>query len=433
MSARARLGASFAAQLALLSLVGLGVRLLYILVIAPAPIGLDGDWRFYFGSAQYIAHGHFYYRGIFGRPYLTAEHPPLYPLVLGAVSWLGGAALAAQRAVGCVIGTVSIVLFGILGRRLGGRPVGLLAAGIAAAYPPLIVVDGALMSEPLLVLGILVALLLTYRLVAAPSGWLAAVLGAEVGLTALAHTQALLLLPLVVVPAAWRGAGGASSGWGQGRATRIGAAILACGVVLAPWVARNIADFHRATLATNSDTVIAGANCAQTYYGRDIGWWELSCDARGRSFRQLVEGDANTGPALRYIRAHLTRVPLVAAVRVLRTFSMFQPLREGNGQLRRRWLDVLGLVVYFPLLILAAVGVRYCERWRWPLLALVLLSIIISAIDSGLPRLRIPADVGLVLLGAIGVGGLAARLPFARGRRPSSDPAPDRRPTAPVM
>ncbi len=413
MKAATRLGASFGAQLALLTALGLGVRLLYILVIAPAPLGLDGDWRFYFSSAQYIAHGHFYYRGIFGRAYLTAEHPPLYPLVLGAVSWLGGAGIAAQRAVGCVIGAVSVALFGITGRRIGGDAAGLVAAGIAAVYPPLVVVDGSLMSEPLLVLGILVALLLTYRLITAPSPWLAAGLGAEVGATTLAHTQALLLVPLLVVPAAWRGVGGWTAGPAR-RAARAGAAVLACAAVLAPWVARNVADFHRLTLATNSNTVIAGANCPQTYYGHDIGWWELTCDARGRNFQELVEGSANTGPALRYIRAHLSRVPLVAAVRVLRTFSLFQPLREGNGQIRRRWLDIVGLALYFPLLILAALGVRFCRRWRWPLLALVCLSIFISAIDSGLPRLRIPADVGLVLLGAIGLTALCRRLAPSR-------------------
>jgi 4-amino-4-deoxy-L-arabinose transferase-like glycosyltransferase len=414
----------FGTHVVLLAGLGLGLRLLYVLFIAPAPVGLDGDWRFYHSAANLIAHGRFYYRGILHHAYATAEHPPLYPLVLSAVAWLGGVGVLAQRVVGCVVGAASVVLFALVGRRLAGERAGLLAALIAAVYPPLIVVDGALMSEPLLVFGLLVTLLLAYRVSAVPTAWRAAVLGAVIGVTTLAHTEALLLVPLLLPPVLWRPA--------PGRWTRIGVALAACIAVLAPWVARNMLVFHRFTVATNSNTVIAGANCRQTYYGRDIGWWRLDCDARARTFRQLVQGDANIHPALAYARNHLGRLPLVAAVRVLRTFSLFQPLREGNGQIRRRWFDIVGLAIYYPLLLLAALGLRALRQPRWPLIALICLSVVVSVIDSGLPRLRIPADVALILLSAVAL----ASLPSRRGgggspRRPTSGTQRASSPTAP--
>jgi hypothetical protein len=151
--------------------------------------------------------------------------------------------------------------------------------------------------------------------------------------------------------------------------------------------------------------VIAGANCHQTYYGHDVGWWSLACDARRRTFGELVQGSANIDPALRFIGHHLGRVPLVAAVRILRSFSFFQPLREGNGQLRVRWLDVLGLAIYYAVLALAAWALWRWRGWRWPLVALIVLAVLVSVIDSGLPRLRIPADVALLLLAAVSLGG----------------------------
>jgi 4-amino-4-deoxy-L-arabinose transferase-like glycosyltransferase len=388
---------TFGARLAILGVLALALRLLYILVIAPAPVGLDGDWRFYHSAANLIANGHFYYRGIFHRAYATAEHPPLYPLLLGLVSWFGGADVVTQRVVGCVVGAVSVILFGLVGRRLGGERAGLIAALTAAVYPPLVVVDGALMSEPLLVFGVLIALLLVYRLTEAPTVRGAAALGGVVGLVTLAHTEALLLMPLLVLPAAWRPR--------SGRGTRTAVAITTCAVVLAPWVIRNVVVFNRLTLATNSNTVIAGANCRQTYYGPDIGWWRLDCNSERRTFRELVQGDANIHPALRYARRHLTRLPVVAAVRVLRTFSMYQPLREGNGQIRRRWFDAVGLALYYAILLLAAVGLRRMRAWRWPLIALICVSLIVSVVDSGLPRLRIPADVSLILLAALALSG----------------------------
>ncbi|MDQ6605800.1 MAG: glycosyltransferase family 39 protein [Actinomycetota bacterium] len=391
---------AFAARLGALAVLALAVRLLYITVIAPAPIGLDGDWRFYHSAANLIAHGHFYYRGIFGRAYVTAEHPPLYPLVLAPVAALGGVHVLAQRVVGCVIGTVSVVLIGRLGRRLGGEGAGLAAAAIMAVYPPLVVIDGSLVSEPLLVLGLIVGLLGADRLIGQPNrpgaGGLGASagLGVVVGLTGLAHPVGLLLLPLLVWPAGFAAR--------RGQAVRmVLASTVAAGLVLAPWVIRNAVVFHRLTFATNSNTLIAGANCPETYYGRDLGWWRLDCDARGRTFTQLVQGDANTAPALHYARSHLARLPVVAAVRVLRTFSLYQPLREGAGQRRRRWFDVLGLVIYYPIALLAGLALWRRPARRWLLLGPIGLTLLVSATGWGIVRFRAPADISLILLAAM--------------------------------
>ena len=115
-------GLSFRAGLLLLAAGALAVRLIYVLVIARAPVGVGGDAGFYHSAANLIAHGHFLYRGIFGHSYVTAEHPPLFPLVLSVSSLFGGDSLLAHRIVGCVLGSAAVVLIAILG-------IGRVAAG----------------------------------------------------------------------------------------------------------------------------------------------------------------------------------------------------------------------------------------------------------------------------------------------------------------
>src|SRR5436305_171972 len=110
-----------AGRLALLGAAALAVRLLYILVLAPAPVGVGGDAGFYHSAADLIADGRFLYRGIFGHAYVTAEHPPLFPLVLSLVSALGAKTLLAHRLVGCVVGSAAVVLIAVVGRRVA-RP-----------------------------------------------------------------------------------------------------------------------------------------------------------------------------------------------------------------------------------------------------------------------------------------------------------------------
>jgi 4-amino-4-deoxy-L-arabinose transferase-like glycosyltransferase len=411
---------SFGAGLALVGVLALAVRLIYILALARVPVGVGGDASFYNSSANLLVHGHFYYREIVGHAYPTAEHPPLFSLVLGLGSLFGGDTLLAHRVISCVIGSCGVAAIALLGRRVGGSRVGLLAGAIAAVYPPLVTADGLVMSEPLFVLLVAVAMLLALRLIDRRSTRGAALLGAVIALAALTRGEGLVLLPLLVWPAALR--------TGPGRARRLLATTAAAALVLAPWVVRNVVVFHRVMLAADSNTLIAGANCPDTYYGHDIGWWSLDCMARARSPAQLHNGDAATGAAFRYAGDHLGRLPLVAAVRVLRTFDFFQPLRQGNRELRRRWIDVAGLVFYYPLLLLAAVGLVSLRERRWVLLAPVWMTMLVSALGWGIGRFRVAADISLLVLAALALARAGATAGFSRRssgrRRRPPGPAP---------
>ncbi|MGI8630207.1 MAG: ArnT family glycosyltransferase [Solirubrobacteraceae bacterium] len=404
---RRGLPGSFVGRIALVASAALALRLLYILVIARAPVGVGGDAGFYHSAANLIAQGRFYDRGIFGQAYVTAEHPPLYPLLLSVVSLAGGDTLLAHRIVGCVVGAGAVGLIGLLGREVMGERAGLLAASIAAVYPPLVTADGLVMSEPLFVLAVVVALLLAGRLIAAPTFARAAVLGAVVGLATLTRGEGLALLPLLAWPAAFAPA--------RGRALRVTAASVATLAVLAPWVIRNAVVLHRLTLATDASTLIAGANCRDTYYGHDIGWWSPGCLARSRTRAQLDAGDASIAAGVRYAGAHLTRLPLVGVVRALRTFDLFQPLRQGNHERRRRWVDIAGLAFYYPLLGLASFGLvrlrgarprgarppTASSRPSALLLAPVWMVLIVSVLGWGIGRFRVGADASLIVLAAV--------------------------------
>ncbi len=376
-------------------------------MIAPEPVGVGGDASFYHSAANLLADGHFYERRIFGHAYETALHPPLFSIVLSPVALLGGVHVLAQRIVGCLIGAINVVLIALLGRRLGGRRAGWIAGGIALVYPPLVTADGSLQSEPLYVLLLVIALLVAEETARRPSPRRAAALGAFVGLATLARTEALLLLPLLAWPAVW--------GLGPGRALRIVLAGAACVLVLAPWVARNAVVFHRLELAGNYDTVIPAANCPDTYYGPNIGWWSLNCLAHARTHHQLLIGDANPSKGLHYIAEHPARAVLVAGVRVLRTFSFYQPLRIGNHESRRKWVDVIGLIMYFPLLVLAVIGLVRMPTRRWLLLAPILTALIATITGWGNARFRIGADVAIVVLAALA---LSAWRSGAGERRP---------------
>src|SRR3954471_13412643 len=104
---------SFRGGIALAALAGLALRLIY--VFGPGRhVSEFGDFHYYHSSANLIAHGHWFvdpeWLRISAKYVPSATHPPLWTLLLGSVSWLGGTSYLAHRAVGCFVGAVAIVL-----------------------------------------------------------------------------------------------------------------------------------------------------------------------------------------------------------------------------------------------------------------------------------------------------------------------------------
>src|SRR5215211_1516042 len=160
MSSFGRRMSSFGPRLAAIALVGLAARLAYGF-LADAPHGI-GDDIWYHAVANGIADGRGYSdpfssvgeggRELFGdagSPLPTAFHPPLFPALLALASLLGATSYDAHQAIGCALGAATVAVTGLAARRLGGERLGMLAAAIAAIYPPLVANDSLLMSESL--------------------------------------------------------------------------------------------------------------------------------------------------------------------------------------------------------------------------------------------------------------------------------------------
>src|SRR5437660_1279207 len=107
---------------------GVTLRLVYVYVLTPGTHGI-GDWYFFHWQANLLAEGRGFIEPfkwiVTGRAVPTAAHPPMWPLLLSAVSKVGWTGAHAHRAAGCCVGGGTIAVLGLLGRRVGGERVGL--------------------------------------------------------------------------------------------------------------------------------------------------------------------------------------------------------------------------------------------------------------------------------------------------------------------
>jgi hypothetical protein len=403
----------FRTALALLVAAGLALRLVYALgVMRGVPVGGDG-LEFHILANQ-LAGGDGYIQPLVVSPdhVATADKPPLYPLLLAVPSLLGWKTLVAHRVVSCLTGAALVAGVGLLGRRVGrSERVGLIAAAIAALYPLLVVLDGAVRSESLYAPLIAFLLLATYRLIDRPSIGRATVAGALLGAAVLTRSEAVLLGLLLLVTAAARMPPGT-------RVKLPAAAALIALLLVSPWLIRNVAEFDRPLLSTNSGSLAYGANCDTAYYSGLIGTWP--CYPRLTVAPGRDEADVSAQlrhDGLSYAGDHVGRLPAVAAVRLLRSFDFWSPasatrLEAGIGD-RDITTYRAGVIAYYLLLPFAIAGAVIVRRRRLAslgiLLAPVALVAVVSVLGYGTPRFRVPAEIPIVVLAAVALGALLDR------------------------
>src|SRR5699024_1201992 len=132
-------------------LLGLALRVAWVLWVSREPQGIFLDPTRYLGYARQIADGHGMVETLTGDP--TAYYPPGYPWFLGIVTWVSrpftDEPWLAAGLVQAVLGAASVALVASVAKRLAGPLAALAAALLYALYPNLIFHTGALLGETL--------------------------------------------------------------------------------------------------------------------------------------------------------------------------------------------------------------------------------------------------------------------------------------------
>lgn len=405
----------FWVKLALIFLLALTVRVGYVGVAKWSDEVEFSDALYYATQAQVLAEGGGFDSRDHERP--AADHAPLTQVSQAPTALVFGRSVLAQRLVQAVYGALAVVAIALLARKVTGQDRVALWAGVAAAvYPNLWANDAVIMAETLTVL--LVALLLwaVYDYEDAPAGRRAVVVGALAGLAALSRAELALLGALAFAPLALRAVGPWSRRFGH-----LALAGVAGMVVLAPWVVYNAGRFDQTFLiSTNDGLTLVGANCDSQYDGPDPGLWDIAClpegsftDAQSRD-QSVVNADYRH-VALEYAQDHIGDLPRVAAVRVARTWSLYDPasmVRFNENEGREPpvgWAGFVSFWLLVPFAVAGAVTLRQRRRTIWPLLSTVIVVTVVSALFYGLLRFRAPAEVALVVLAAVALAELQER------------------------
>jgi 4-amino-4-deoxy-L-arabinose transferase-like glycosyltransferase len=410
----------FARWLSGITASGLVVRLVYVIGFR-RDHKIIGDSYFYHHGANLLVHGKGF---IAPLQYIAlhirldaADHPPLYMLFLSIPSALRLDTPLAHMIWSAFLGAATVALTGLVGRAVAGNRAGLIAAVIVAISPNVWVYDGAILSETMAIFVATLVLLLAYRAWGRINLARACVLGAACGLAMLARSELVLLVPALLWPVAifadrapWRA-----------RFVRAGAATAVALVVVAPWVGYNLARFrHPVLLSSQLETTLAGSNCPDTYYGKNIGLFTQNCLSlypHGPSEEESVSAQTLRRGAQHYIRAHLKRVPVVMAARVGRVTGVYRPAQQVHIDVfvegRERPVAIAGLFTGYATAIAAIVGAVIVRRRRgppaFPLVVLPVVVLFTVALTYATDRFRASAETALAVLAAVAIDALWTR------------------------
>lgn len=178
-------------------------------------------------------------------------------------------------------------------------------------------------------------------------------------------------------------------------------------------------------ITNNSATLLAGANCDRVYGGRDIGLWSLDCAVAALPATPVDEAEIASAMrrlGVEHVREHASRVPAVAATRLLRTFGCGTSAASCTTSLEGRpyrwlWAGWAGDVALTVLAIAGVVALRARRQPQWFLLMPFGVVALTATVGYGNQRFRALAEPSLLVLAGAGVAALLPRRPVS-GRPP---------------
>jgi 4-amino-4-deoxy-L-arabinose transferase-like glycosyltransferase len=402
---------------AILAIVALALVVRLAVVVATPGFAPAADAADFDRIATSLAdHGRFPNSPLAARGGPTAFRPPLLALTLAAVYKLSGTADAkarwtAGRVLEAGLGAIAVLLICVIGIRVLGRAAGLVAGGLAAIYPPLVMVGSSLLSESVFIPLMLAAV---WAALNARAGehrlpW-AIASGVLVGLAALARANGIvLLIPIWFL--VWDRRPRRSLGSLQSPLALLAATV----VTLIPWTVRDFSVFDRfVPLTTDTGFALAGTYnpLAQGRHDYPALWipplYDMAPVFRAHpGYDEAQVSSRLTSVALSYIGNHPSSVPRTLYWTFLRLFNL-----SGTGFERYaapfeaypRGLAIASVYAFWLLALLAIAGAFTAAARRAPLaLWACPLAILLTVIwFEGSTRYRSPADPFFILLAALG-------------------------------
>jgi 4-amino-4-deoxy-L-arabinose transferase-like glycosyltransferase len=408
-----------------ITLAGFVLRVAYVWFLRRQLIPIYGDAYWYSEGARIFARGDgivdpYALMGFRLQP--SAAHPVLYLVWLSVADFvLHYGTQFTDLIWTCVLGSLTVAMTGLAGREVAGPRVGLVAAALCAVYPNTWVYDGELLSESMALFTIALIVFLAFRFRNRPSLARAAWLGFACGLGALARSELVLAVAVVLVPTVLLARAVSLRrrvGW-----LVVGGAMFA--VALSPWVLYNQGRFeHRVVLTSEFGQTLAAANCNETYYGFQIGYKNYDCSHRvfeaagvTPDMDETVVDDLARHETMKYIRAHEKRLPVVVAARWARLVGVYRPEFLIDEDVfffnRKPWVSKASGYSYDLLLGLGIAGAIVLAYRRGGVLifvGLALIPVASVAITFAQTRYRAVWEIPLVLLTAITVDALWRQL-----------------------
>ena len=372
----------------------------------------------------------------------TAFRGPAYPVLLGATYAVSGNSVTAGRLLGVLLGAAAVVLLYLITKRVWGRRVGLVAAALAAVFPPLVLLSRELLSESLFIVLELGAILcvLEFRRSGRLLRWSVAA-GLLCGLAMLTRPNGLLL----TVPIAL-GLWTLRPRLRLSALTAPGVCLLCALATITPWVVRDAAEFGRLVpVTTSGGFAAAGTYNEASYRSGDAGAWRNPQAIP--SFEPLFTtpgiDEATVDVTLRskaraFAWQHPGYVAETVAWNLPRMFEIVggsvvdkngDPIDErgiGSAVPSSERFGLLVVVVLAAIGAFALLGPWSANGGKLPrvpkgplFLWLVPILMLVATLPlAGLPRYRLLLDPFLLILAAIGLLALWDRRPQARGTLP---------------
>ena len=409
---------------------GLGLRVQAALT-PPEDVGNDAAAYMMIAEALYED-------GRYGGPNQSSPNDwsPGAPLLYGAVYYLtGGVHVKAALLLVALLGTGTILLTYLLGRRLAGPVAGLIGALLAATYPAFIDNTGRLLAEPVALFWLPAAILAFLWASDGGSRWRWLAPGALLWLTTLTRPEYLPFVAVFAVLAllrAWKGHGAGLRG-GVVAGALVVAAFCA---VLAPWTARNAIVLDRFVPVTTGGgkalfvaTYLPGDGRQQLvkrelieqYYGKtDLPYEEVRdtemaplLNRVARKYPELSRDAALARIGRENFVEYATEQPFDYAWMVIRKIQNMWDRGSSPTMSPKFWFAYHRVLVFWALA--ALIGLAWRRRWEALPIGLTVLGItLIGGLLLAVPRRALPLMPFVLALTAVTVVWLAAAVPAAR-------------------